>query len=196
MRIRITKTPPGFAPEWVRQAWVGLTLESTGLETLGSGVHFNRKGQENLGGYEVQSVGAFAALLLHNPEACDWWEENCPEAALGTMVFHKDVCEPVPIRIRITKIPHPNGENPPPEWVRECWVGMELETSGLVVPNDFCVVIGQQTPHGYRVSGAMALEALKLHNKEEAHKWWMTYHPKMASSLSITFCRGVCEEVL
>ncbi len=99
----------------------------------------------------------------------------------------------IAMRIRITKIPHANGEKPAPEWVRECWVGLRLEISDIL-PNDFCVVTGKKTPPGYKVAGAVALQALKLNNKMEAHKWWMDKHPELASQ-SITFCKDVCKEI-
>lgn len=193
MRIRITATPPGFAPKWVREAWVDIVLESTGRENQGGSVGFNRKGQENLGGYQVQAIGAFAALLIHFPEACQWWEENCPEAALGTLVFHADVCEEIPIRIRITRTPS-GGIGP--EEIRRAWVGIELDCTKVNQPmTDLCVVTGKPNLHGgYMVNGKEAIEALK-NDRPEAYKWWKKHHEN-APFGSIVFFPDTCEEVL
>ncbi len=96
MRIRIVGTPPGFAPESVRQGWVGIELESTGRENADAAQPDARLGQENLGGYQVDGAAAFQALERHNKAAYDWWIESCPEATASILIFRADVCEELP----------------------------------------------------------------------------------------------------
>lgn len=57
MRIRITKTPPGFADEDIRKAWVGVEMraEPDKGDTCWSG-------DENAGGFVVVGIDAVKAL--------------------------------------------------------------------------------------------------------------------------------------
>jgi hypothetical protein len=109
MDILITQTPSGEAPEWVRQAWVGLNLPVAGSgpeAELTSGVltgpgnplerllalitgklKFNR-------GYPVYTANALAILEQHRPDAAAWWRDNAPNVLEPNrrFVFHADCC--------------------------------------------------------------------------------------------------------
>ncbi len=95
MLIKIVKTPAGKPPEWVRQCWIGIELESLGKEKVTDrDVLIGRcKGRTNLGGYMVDGEVAFRALEKHNKTAYEWWMKYWPEAAFATLIFHTDVCE-------------------------------------------------------------------------------------------------------
>jgi len=84
MRIRVVKTPPGEAPESVRQAWVGLTLEALGrrpirAETVGvvskPRTRFGLLVARLLGrtrlehGYVIDAAHAIEVLNNHAPDA-------------------------------------------------------------------------------------------------------------------------------
>lgn len=79
--IRIIAVPPGDAPEWVRQAWVGLELPLAPDAPKGKAV--------------VYSHEAIAVLAKANPKAAAWWKTNFPRAcrALGiTFEFPPESC--------------------------------------------------------------------------------------------------------
>src|SRR5580698_1418153 len=93
MDIRITKTPPGEAPEAIRSAWVGLLLPLavSGPRTVPAvGVLSRPKtffgwllarlfGRIKLKrGYLVESHRAIELLAAQKPEAAKWWRENTP----------------------------------------------------------------------------------------------------------------------
>lgn len=92
MFIRIVKTPPGRAPERIRQMWVGIELESLGRETDPNSDEF-RIGDENRGGYVVNGREALKELKHYNHEAFVYWFGTFPHLALdGKLVFATDVC--------------------------------------------------------------------------------------------------------
>ena len=112
MRIRVVKTPPGEAPETVRKAWVGLTLEALGrraicAETVGVvskprtrfGVLVARLlgGTRLEHGYVIDAGHAIEVLTTHAPEAAQWWRQNAARAiAPGQLfMFTSDACEEV-----------------------------------------------------------------------------------------------------
>ena len=82
MKIRIISTPPGEAPEHIRQAWVGLVLPVPGM--------MRRKG-----GYLVAADKAIEILSRQAPEAAKWWHQNKASSIARGMyfVFADDVCE-------------------------------------------------------------------------------------------------------
>ena len=91
-KFKIIATPPGQAPEWVRQAWIGLELPlSESTDGLQSGVLGGRP--ENLGGYSVSGGVAIDLLLEKNSEAAQWWQENMPGIVYAKLVFKREVCE-------------------------------------------------------------------------------------------------------
>jgi hypothetical protein len=111
-RIRIASVPPGDAPLWVRQKWVGVEL----MTALGSrpgifpsasvlapasffaSVWRQITGQSRkVGGYPVQVTAAIDALAISSPEAAMWWRENTPQllSPHRMFVFDANACEVV-----------------------------------------------------------------------------------------------------
>lgn len=76
-RIKILKTPDGEAPQWVREAWVGLILACfpyIGIPSGGlSGVLSGDEIESNRRGVIVPQGAAIATLLQHDREAAGWW---------------------------------------------------------------------------------------------------------------------------
>lgn len=94
MIIRIIATPPGFAPEEIRKAWIGLELPvATPQDFTDNPPEWNEIGTENLGGYIVLKSKAVHILRDHNQTlAADFWD------SLGKglfLRFSRDVCEPL-----------------------------------------------------------------------------------------------------
>jgi hypothetical protein len=94
--LNISSTPPGEAPEWVREQWVGLSLplaqqsaapknwpmmgvltghKSRVLQTL-----FWMLGRYPLEcGYLVESRRAIEILETCHQDAATWWRQNSPQ---------------------------------------------------------------------------------------------------------------------
>lgn len=93
-KIRIIAVPPGGAPEWIREAWVGLELP---LAEQVLGAHFGVCGThpQNVGGFQIELKKAIEVLKEVSPEAARWWEENAPPGFIdgGRLSFKKEVCE-------------------------------------------------------------------------------------------------------
>ncbi len=94
--LRVTSTPPGEAPEWVRQKWVGLSLplaqkDASARNYFTSEVLSGPKGLFSCllalctgkivrkPGYAVESLKAIQILEAAHPEAGAWWRANTPE---------------------------------------------------------------------------------------------------------------------
>ncbi len=113
--LKITSTPPGEAPEWVRECWVGLALplakefeEPLESETTGvlSGARtsigqflasiFDRP--QVVTGYVVESLPAIEILAESSPEAANWWRAHVPDSVVSgeTFVFDSDVGHVIP----------------------------------------------------------------------------------------------------
>lgn len=93
-KIKIVAAPPGQAPEWVREAWIGIELPLAQPISGGVQVGIMLGKPENIGGYTVNSAQAFQLLQKHNIEAWNWWNENAPYAMrCGQLVFKKQACE-------------------------------------------------------------------------------------------------------
>jgi hypothetical protein len=111
--VRIIAVPPGEAPLWVREKWVGLELRVVGdpiprkFFTYGAlsmprsmlaqwwGVVRGRA--EKTSGYVVESVVAVDVLAASSPEAAAWWRENTPHL-IGPrryLVFSEHACQTV-----------------------------------------------------------------------------------------------------
>jgi hypothetical protein len=90
-KVEITSTPPGQAPEWVRNAWIGLMLpvDENPNGILQIGVHGGRA--QNKGGYSVPTEEALKILGQANDDAAQWWYDNLPVMP-SWLVFHRDVC--------------------------------------------------------------------------------------------------------
>ncbi len=110
-RIKITSVPPGEAPLWVREKWVGLSLplaqaKSTPSSLLTAGVLAGPrnllsslialvKGQlKREQGFIVSSNVAIELLSLSSPEAALWWRENTPHLLCDGQyfAFQKGTC--------------------------------------------------------------------------------------------------------
>jgi hypothetical protein len=112
MQITITRRPIGEAPEWVRDAWIGLSLptsQSAKKHWRGVGVLTGptralqlwwallRGRTISVTGYLVDSKIAVDLLGEKNAAAAQWWRENTPEliASGRGFVFDADACEPL-----------------------------------------------------------------------------------------------------
>ncbi len=96
-RIRIIATPPGQAPESVRDQWVGLELPLS--EPLNGKVRGVLDFRPTPGNPEVFCVNGETALELlakKSPEAATWWLKNAPMVTAGQLAFLREVCELVP----------------------------------------------------------------------------------------------------
>jgi hypothetical protein len=110
MRLEIVSVPPGEAPLWVRERWVGLLLplaqrKGAPVSARGSGVLSGPKGlvssllasltgkSERQSGFVVEVRPAIETLAASSPEAADWWRENTPHLFRGRryFVFHESV---------------------------------------------------------------------------------------------------------
>ena len=108
--VRIVAVPPGEAPFWVRQKWVGLDLPvvrysahrkfltfgvlSTPRSWLVQWAAILRGRVEVIAGYAVEAAPAVEILAKASPEAAAWWRENTPHliAPKRYLVFHEEVC--------------------------------------------------------------------------------------------------------
>ena len=93
MRIKIKKTPPGFAPEEIREQWVGLILPCIGKEDPHTSVDpLFRTGTENIGGYQVATADAIKALEDAKLfDALKFWSVRLFGAI--DLTFKADICE-------------------------------------------------------------------------------------------------------
>ena len=109
MFVTITRRPVGEAPEWVRDAWVGVRLPVSNSKqqswpTFGvfTGPHGALKqlafwllGRANqIAGFPVDANAAVDLLTLTNPAAADWWRSNAPHllAKKRVLVFDRGAC--------------------------------------------------------------------------------------------------------
>jgi hypothetical protein len=108
--VRIIAVPPGEAPLWVREKWVGLELplacwvSPKRFPTFGalSGPHTCLaqlwaafRGRANrIHGFAVDAVGAVDILEIASPEAAAWWRQNTPDLIRPKryLIFHAEVC--------------------------------------------------------------------------------------------------------
>ena len=109
--VRIVAVPPGEAPFWVREKWVGLELpvagHSAGSKFLVFGVLSIPRSwlaqwfwilcgrADQIGGYAIEAAPAVDVLALSSPEAAAWWRQNVPHliAPRRYLVFHEHVCQ-------------------------------------------------------------------------------------------------------
>jgi len=110
MFIRIITRPAGEAPEWVRDAWIGLVIPTGQTEPhafAAFGVLSLPKGRSaewwavltgralRIDGYTVSAIEAVRILSDRNPEAANWWRANCPlllEGRGGGLTFQTQEC--------------------------------------------------------------------------------------------------------
>lgn len=90
-KVKITEIPPGFAPEHIREQWLGIELQTQNEKDDGSGL---RTGMENAGGYKVKPEDALTALKdAGKDEAYDFWKPRL--AGTSNLVFKTECCEEV-----------------------------------------------------------------------------------------------------
>lgn len=109
MFIKIIKRPTGEAPEWVRDAWVGMRLpvgepKQRKWQTVGvlTGPHgilkslwaFASGRTRRIHGYIVDAKSAVDLLAVSNPAAAEWWESNTSMLLNGRrwFVFDQEAC--------------------------------------------------------------------------------------------------------
>ncbi|HTD52198.1 MAG TPA: hypothetical protein VK780_04160 [Thermoanaerobaculia bacterium] len=111
-RIRIIAIPPGEAPQWVREQWVGLELPLAqrsrrarsrsvfgvlsgprGMLTRWLAILSRRARRES--GYAVRVSDAVAVLGSKSPEAASWWRTNVPDmrSPFRCFLFSESVCQ-------------------------------------------------------------------------------------------------------
>ncbi|KQN74304.1 hypothetical protein [Devosia sp. Leaf64] len=111
MKITIVRTPLGEAPEWVREAWIGLTFPVIGAKQRMAAygvltrprnwfaqVWANLTGKSfEMTGYLVNAKLAVDLLAEHQLEAAAWWREHLPDRldGEGQFLFDADACEEV-----------------------------------------------------------------------------------------------------
>ena len=113
MNIRIVQRPIGEAPEWVRDAWIGVSLPTAsalqrdwrGFGVLTGPHHWLAQiwallcgNSFTVKGYAVNAKIAVDRLADHSPEAAAWWREHAPLILNGkrNFVFDSPACEREP----------------------------------------------------------------------------------------------------
>ena len=93
--LLVTAVPPGEAPLWVREKWLGLSLplaqrNAKPVSYLTAGVLSGPKSPAALlvalftgklarqRGFRVSSLRAVEVLARSSPEAAAWWRQNAP----------------------------------------------------------------------------------------------------------------------
>jgi hypothetical protein len=111
-RVRIIAIPPGEAPPWVREQWVGLELplaqsSASARSRRAFGVLSGPRGgwarflavlggrTKRETGYPVRVSDALAVLEGKSPEAAAWWRTNVPHmmTPLRCFLFSESVCQ-------------------------------------------------------------------------------------------------------
>ncbi|MDD5605715.1 MAG: hypothetical protein PHR51_00015 [Patescibacteria group bacterium] len=83
LTVLIAIAPPGRAPYWVRQAWVGLEIPLGASGSLSS----------SAGDYKVSTAEAMQALRKEHPKAARWWEENVLHSTPPDfLIFSRSCC--------------------------------------------------------------------------------------------------------
>ncbi len=112
-KVRIIRAPIGEAPEWVREAWVGLELPLAHLEEVTvetGGVLTGPRSSlgywwakltgrlEVVSGYVVRSDRAIDLLGRSRPDAAAWWQTHAPKFCEpgAEFIFDAPACEPSP----------------------------------------------------------------------------------------------------
>ncbi len=112
--VRIIAIPPGEAPLWVREKWLGLELpiadgRSAAQQSYISGVLSGPRNRffaiiqrllgrlEQQTGYPVYVDDALAILEKTAPDAASWWRANVPrlQQPKRKLLFRARFCEPV-----------------------------------------------------------------------------------------------------
>ncbi|MGE0485994.1 MAG: hypothetical protein AB7Q81_17740 [Gammaproteobacteria bacterium] len=171
---RITATPPGEAPEVVREAWVGLALPVVGHYAATDGAHDSPpsgvlsgapESYSDDGGQSVPALAAFAVLHAAAPEAAQWWRTNTPElhAPGHNLVFPDRVCELLPNHESLatalaTQFPIPDEYRPRTEELRLHVQRLDPEDDNAEEQRDLDAMAITPALAGYR-SGSLTLMA-------------------------------------
>ena len=110
LHLQVTSVPPGEAPLWVREKWVGLRLPLaqasidptkkltagvlSGPRNVFAALFAFCRGRLNVTeGYLVDAPASFDALEAAQPEAAAWWKEHRPDLFRPgrKLMFHKEV---------------------------------------------------------------------------------------------------------
>ncbi|HYM32880.1 MAG TPA: hypothetical protein VEU47_16380 [Candidatus Cybelea sp.] len=111
-KIRIVRVPPGEAPLWVREKWVGLELPlafrgrkphkhftsgvlSASRNPFVTAFRMLLGRLDRQAGYAVDAVAALAVLERSAPDAARWWRDNAQWLIKDNrkFLFQADVCE-------------------------------------------------------------------------------------------------------
>lgn len=109
-RIRIVRRSEGEAPDWVRDAWIGVEiplLAPDAVSTFGFGVLSGPKNivldcflgligrAKPIAGYVVAADTAVDCLMEHAPAAAGWWREQAPYLVRkgARFIFDSPACE-------------------------------------------------------------------------------------------------------
>ena len=109
MIIEITDVPPGAAPDWVRQTWVGMQLKAVQSTPVTMPTVSMRGGQKSKlsiiwnmlsgqattrTGYIVNARDAIGLMALKNEEAAQWCIDNTPLALdpKQVLLFEQSCC--------------------------------------------------------------------------------------------------------
>jgi hypothetical protein len=94
MKVKIVRTPPGEAPLWVREAWVGLEMESVGRAEAGELLMIGACGGRavNGDGFRITAQEAMRALGEKREDAKAWWTQRSVMAPDSELVFATHVC--------------------------------------------------------------------------------------------------------
>lgn len=109
MPIKIISRPLGKVPEWVRDAWIGLTLPTTSpsprlwltvdldknrANALPLLLHLLMGRTQRVFGFAVQASTAIDLLARTQPAAAEWWRSNVPNlsAQRRYLIFDADCC--------------------------------------------------------------------------------------------------------
>ena len=91
LKIRITKTPPGFADEAIRAQWVGVEIPLVSEDEAAKVESEMNPKSPSAGGYIVRGVDAIQSLKDAGKEkAAAFWANPTPPFHLR---FAKDYCE-------------------------------------------------------------------------------------------------------
>ncbi len=105
MYIEVVSTPPGHAPEWVRDAMIGIQIKSAHDQTvtmptinsanapktrLGQWLYILQGKAEMRTGYVVHANELLGLLLIKSQAAAEWCLENTPHMAKEGQMFMLD----------------------------------------------------------------------------------------------------------
>ncbi len=92
-KVLIVAPPPGEAPDWVRQAWVGLELPFENPTPGGYVGGVLSKKPTGRNGFHVPPQTAIAILKNKDSRAAAWWLEHVDIAHMDAFVFDPVACK-------------------------------------------------------------------------------------------------------